>query len=204
MFLGTLAKQIFGSANDRRLKGYRPKVAAINALEPEMLKLSDEELAARTPMFREALSQGASLEDLAGAGFRHRARGGPRVLGAAPFRRPAHRRHGPARGRHRGDADRRRLKTLVATLACYLNALAGKGVHVVTVNDYLARRDAEWMGQVYGFLGPQLRHYRHGIDDADRRAGYAADITYGTNNEFGFDYLRDNMRYELGDGAARA
>jgi len=196
MFVGTLAKKIFGSSNDRRLKGYRPKVAAINALEPEMLKLSDEELAARTNMFREALAQGATLDDLLVPAFATVREAARRVFGQRHFDVQL------VGGMvlHEGAIAEMRTgegKTLVATLATYLNALAGKGVHVVTVNDYLARRDAEWMGQVYRFLGLTVGIIVHGIDDNERRAGYAADITYGTNNEFGFDYLRDNMKYEL-------
>ena len=120
----------------------------------------------------------------------------PSARSASATSTSAHRRHGAARGRHRRDEDRRG-QDLVATLPVYLNALAGKGVHVVTVNDYLARRDAEWMGQIYRFLGLSVGVIVHGLDDAERAAAYACDITYGTNNEYGFDYLRDNMKYEL-------
>jgi len=196
MFLGTLAKKVFGSSNDRRLKGYRPKVAAINALEPEMLKLSDEALAGQTDMFRSALAQGMSLDDLLVPAFATVREAARRVLGQRHFDVQLI----GGMVLHEGAISEMRTgegKTLVATLACYLNALAGKGVHVVTVNDYLARRDAEWMGRVYNFLGMSYGIIVHGVDDADRRAAYAADITYGTNNEFGFDYLRDNMKYEL-------
>jgi preprotein translocase subunit SecA len=202
MLLGTLAKKIFGSANDRRLKGYRPKVAAINALEPEMLKLSDDELAGRTQMFRDALAQGAALDDLLVPAFATVREAARRVLGQRHFDVQLI----GGMVLHEGAIAEMRTgegKTLVATLACYLNALPGKGVHVVTVNDYLARRDAEWMGQVYKFLGLSFGIIVHGIDDNERRAGYAADITYGTNNEFGFDYLRDNMKYELGQMVQR-
>src|SRR5579885_1751602 len=185
--LGALAKKIFGSANDRRLKGYRPKVAAINALEPEMLKLSDDELAARTPMFREQFAAGKSLDDLLVPAFA--------TVREAPRRRLGQRHFDVQRVGgmvlHEGAIAEMKTgegKTLVATLACYLNAIAGKGVHVVTVNDYLARRDAAWMGSLYNV---------HGLDDEERRRAYGADITYGTNNEYGFDYLRDNMKYEL-------
>jgi preprotein translocase subunit SecA len=202
MFLGTLAKKVFGSSNDRRLKGYRPKVAAINALEPEMLKLSDEALAGQTEVFRTALAQGMSLDDLLVPAFATVREAARRVLGQRHFDVQLI----GGMVLHEGAIAEMRTgegKTLVATLACYLNALAGKGVHVVTVNDYLARRDAEWMGRVYNFLGMSYGIIVHGVDDADRRAGYAADITYGTNNEFGFDYLRDNMKYELGQMVQR-
>src|SRR5579885_2231482 len=194
--LGALAKKIFGSANDRRLKGYRPKVAAINALEPEMLKLSDDELAARTPMFREQFAAGKSLDDLLVPAFA--------TVREAPRRRLGQRHFDVQRVGgmvlHEGAIAEMKTgegKTLVATLACYLNAIAGKGVHVVTVNDYLARRDAEWMGSIYKFLGLSVGVIVHGLDDEERRRAYGADITYGTHNEYGFDYLRDNMKYEL-------
>jgi preprotein translocase subunit SecA len=196
MFLGTLAKKVFGSANDRRLKGYRPKVAAINALEPEMQKLSDEALAGQTEVFRTALAQGMTLDDLLVPAFATVREAARRVLGQRHFDVQLI----GGMVLHEGAISEMRTgegKTLVATLACYLNALAGKGVHVVTVNDYLARRDAEWMGRVYNFLGMSYGIIVHGVDDADRRKAYASDITYGTNNEFGFDYLRDNMKYEL-------
>ncbi len=194
--LGALAKKIFGSANDRRLKGYRPKVAAINALEPEMLKLSDDELAARTPMFREQFAAGKSLDDLLVPAFATVREAARRTLGQRHFDvqlvggMVLH--EGAIAEMKTGEG-----KTLVATLACYLNAIAGKGVHVVTVNDYLARRDAEWMGSIYKFLGLSVGVIVHGLDDEERRRAYGADITYGTNNEYGFDYLRDNMKYEL-------
>jgi len=202
MFLGTLAKKIFGSSNDRRLKTYKPKVAAINALEPEMIKLSDEELAARTIEFRRQLAEGKSLDDLLVPAFATVREAAKRVLGQRHFDVQL---IGGMVLHESGIAEMRtgEGKTLVATLATYLNALAGKGVHVVTVNDYLARRDAEWMGRVYKFLGLSTGIIVHGLDDDQRRESYAADITYGTNNEFGFDYLRDNMKYELGQMAQR-
>jgi len=193
----TLAKKIFGTANDRRLKGYRPKVAAINALEPEIQKLSDDELAARTVQFREELAAGKSLDDLLIPAFATVREAGRRVFGQRHFDVQLI----GGMVLHEGGIAEMRTgegKTLVATLATYLNALSGQGVHVITVNDYLARRDAEWMGQLYRFLGLSTGIIVHGLDDAERRAAYAADITYGTNNEFGFDYLRDNMKYELG------
>lgn len=194
--LGSLAKKIFGSSNDRRLKGYRPNVAAINALESEMLKLSDAELAARTPMFREQYAAGRMLDDLLVPAFATVREAARRTLGQRHFDvqlvggMVLH--EGAIAEMKTGEG-----KTLVATLACYLNAIAGKGVHVVTVNDYLARRDAEWMGSIYKFLGLSVGVIVHGLDDEERRRAYAADVTYGTNNEYGFDYLRDNMKYEL-------
>jgi preprotein translocase subunit SecA len=200
--LGSLAKKIFGSSNDRRLKGYRPKVAQINALEPELLELSDAELAARTGKFREELAAGVKLDDLLVPAFATVREAARRVLGQRHFDVQLI----GGMVLHEGGISEMRTgegKTLVATLATYLNALAGEGVHVVTVNDYLARRDAEWMGAIYQFLGLTTGIIVHGLDDEERSRSYAADITYGTNNEFGFDYLRDNMKYELGQMAQR-
>jgi len=194
--------RIFGSANERRLKRYRPTIAAINALEPEFEALSDEGLRAKTEEFRAALASGKTQNDLIAPAF-------AAVREAA--KRTLKQRHfdvqlvgglvlndGAIAEMRTGEG-----KTLVATLAAYLNALGGKGVHVVTVNDYLARRDAEWMGQIYKFLGMTVGVIVHGLDDDQRRASYACDITYGTNNEFGFDYLRDNMKYEFAQMAQR-
>ncbi len=194
--LGQLAKKIFGSSNDRRLKSYRPKVAAINALEPEIVKLSSAELAARTLMFREQLAAGKTLDDILVPAFATVREAAKRVFGQRHFDVQL---IGGMVLHERGIAEMRtgEGKTLVATLAVYLNALEGKGVHVVTVNDYLARRDAEQMGRVYNFLGLTTGVIVHGLDDTERAQSYAADVTYGTNNEFGFDYLRDNMKYEL-------
>jgi len=200
--LGSIAKKIFGSANDRRLKGYRPKVAAINALEPDMLKLTDSELAARTVMFREELAAGKTLDQLLVPAFATVREAARRALGQRHFDVQLI----GGMVLHEGGISEMRTgegKTLVATLATYLNALAGKGVHVITVNDYLARRDAEWMGAIYRFLGLTTGTILHGLDDDERRSAYAADVTYGTNNEFGFDYLRDNMKYELGQMVQR-
>ncbi|WP_026607756.1 preprotein translocase subunit SecA [Methylocapsa acidiphila] len=200
--LGSLAKKIFGSANDRRLKSYRPKVAAINALEPEMLKLTDDELAARTETFRAELAAGKTLDQLLVPAFATVREAARRVLGQRHFDVQLI----GGMVLHEGGIAEMRTgegKTLVATLATYLNALAGKGVHVITVNDYLARRDAEWMGAIYKFLGLTTGTILHGLDDDERRRSYAADVTYGTNNEFGFDYLRDNMKYELGQMVQR-
>ncbi len=199
---GTIAKKIFGSSNERRLKTYRPKVAAINALEPEVQRLSDAELRARTDKFRAALAAGQTVDDLLVPAFATVREAARRVLGQRHFDVQLI----GGMVLHEGGIAEMRTgegKTLVATLAAYLNALAGKGVHVVTVNDYLARRDAEWMGRVYNFLGLSVGTIVHGKDDGERHAAYAADITYGTNNEFGFDYLRDNMKYELGQMVQR-
>ena len=194
---GALAKTLFGSANDRRLKGYRPKVAAINALEKELEALSDEDLKARTETFKDQIAKGEkTLDDLLAPAFATVREAAKRVLGQRHFDVQLI----GGMVLHDGDIAEMKTgegKTLVATLPVYLNALAGKGVHVVTVNDYLARRDAEWMGQIYRFLGLTVGIIVHGLDDEERKASYACDITYGTNNEFGFDYLRDNMKYEF-------
>ncbi len=194
--LGALARKIFGSANDRRLKTYAPKVAAINALEAEVSALSDEALQARTQEFRAQLAAGRSLDELLPAAFATVREAAKRTLGQRHFDVQLI----GGMVLHEGGISEMRTgegKTLVATLAAYLNALPGNGVHVVTVNDYLARRDAGWMGRIYNFLGLTTGVIVHGLDDEQRREAYAADITYGTNNEFGFDYLRDNMKYEL-------
>jgi preprotein translocase subunit SecA len=191
-----VAKKIFGSANDRRLKRYAPKVVEINDLEAEVAKLSDDELRGNTERFRAELAAGKTLDDILAPAFATVREAAKRTLGQRHF--DVQLLGGMVL--HEGAIAEMRTgegKTLVATLATYLNALAGKGVHVVTVNDYLASRDAEWMGQVYKFLGMTVGVIVHGLDDDQRRAAYAADITYGTNNEFGFDYLRDNMKYEL-------
>ncbi|HEV2604536.1 MAG TPA: preprotein translocase subunit SecA [Microvirga sp.] len=194
--LGSLAKKIFGSVNDRRVKGYRPRVAAINALEPELERLSDEQLRARTDELKGQLAAGKSLDDILVPAFATVREAAKRTLGQRHFDVQLI----GGMVLHDGSIAEMRTgegKTLVATLPVYLNALAGKGVHVVTVNDYLARRDAEWMGQIYGFLGMSVGVIVHGLDDAERAQAYACDITYGTNNEYGFDYLRDNMKYEM-------
>ena len=199
---GALARKIFGSANDRRLKTYAPKVAAINALEAEVAALSDEALRARTDEFRAQIAAGRTLDELLPAAFATVREAAKRTLGQRHFDVQLI----GGMVLHEGAIAEMRTgegKTLVATLATYLNALAGDGVHVVTVNDYLARRDSAWMGQVYTFLGLTVGVIVHGLDDDQRRAAYAADITYGTNNEFGFDYLRDNMKYELGQMVQR-
>jgi preprotein translocase subunit SecA len=193
---GALARKIFGNGNDRRIKGYRPRVEAINALEPELEKLSDEALRARTQEFRQQLALGKNLDDLLVPAFATVREAAKRVLGQRHYDvqmiggMVLH--EGAIAEMKTGEG-----KTLVATLACYLNALPGKGVHVVTVNDYLASRDAEWMGRVYSFLGMTTGTIVHGMDDQQRHDAYACDITYGTNNEYGFDYLRDNMKYSV-------
>ncbi len=197
-----IARAVFGTANDRSLKGYQRRVPQINALEPAMEALSDEALRAKTPEFRERLAGGATLDELLPEAFAVVREGAKRTLGQRPFDVQL------VGGMvlHDGKISEMKTgegKTLVATLPVYLNALASKGVHIVTVNDYLARRDAEWMGQIYRFLGMTVGVIVHGLDDDQRRAQYAADITYGTNNEFGFDYLRDNMKYRLEDMVQR-
>ena len=192
---GALAKTLFGSANDRYIKSLDRIVARINALEPQMEGFSDAELQAQTGSFRARLEAGTPLDDLLPEAFATVREASRRVLGMRHF--DVQLIGGIVL--HRGEIAEMRTgegKTLVATLATYLNALPGKGVHVVTVNDYLARRDAEWMGQLYGFLGLTTGVIVPNLPEHVRREAYAADITYGTNNEFGFDYLRDNMKHE--------
>jgi preprotein translocase subunit SecA len=200
--IGALARKFFGSANDRRIKGYQSRVDAINALEPELAALSDEALKARTAEFRKQLADGKTLDDILVPAFATVREAAKRTLGQRHFDVQLI----GGMVLHEGDIAEMKTgegKTLVATLAVYLNALAGKGVHVVTVNDYLARRDSEWMGQIYSFLGMTTGVIVHGLDDAERKEAYARDITYGTNNEYGFDYLRDNMKYRLEDMVQR-
>ncbi len=192
---GNLAAKLFGSSNDRLLSAYYPKIDAINALEPEIEALSDEELKARTEKFRQAYKEGTSLDDLLIPAFATVREAAKRTLGQRHF--DVQLMGGMAL--HEGKIAEMKTgegKTLVATLAVYLNALSDKGVHVVTVNDYLASRDAEWMGQIYRFLGLEVGCIIHDLDDEQRKAAYAADVTYATNNELGFDYLRDNMKYQ--------
>ncbi|THD45110.1 MAG: preprotein translocase subunit SecA [Bradyrhizobium sp.] len=200
--IGALARKFFGSANDRRIKGYQARIDAINALEPEISALSDEALKARTGEFRKQLADGMTLDDILVPAFATVREAAKRTLGQRHFDVQLI----GGMVLHEGDIAEMKTgegKTLVATLAVYLNALAGKGVHVVTVNDYLARRDSEWMGQIYGFLGMTTGVIVHGRDDGERKEAYARDITYGTNNEYGFDYLRDNMKYRLEDMVQR-
>ncbi len=194
--LGALAKRMFGSANDRFLKGLEPAVAEINALEPELEALGDDDLRARTLEFRQRAAAGEDLDDLLVGAFATVREAAKRTLGQRHF--DVQLMGGMVL--HQGMISEMKTgegKTLVATLSVYLNALGGKGVHVVTVNDYLAQRDAEWMGQIYKFLGLSVGCIVHGLDDHGRRAAYACDVTYGTNNELGFDYLRDNMKFQL-------
>src|SRR5471032_390491 len=196
-----LAK-VFGTQNERDIKAMLPTVAAINALEPELRELSDIDLAAKTIEFKEQIAQGATLDDLLIESFAVCREAGRRVLNMRHF--DVQLIGGVVL--HQGKIAEMKTgegKTLVATLPCYLNALAGHGVHVVTVNDYLAKRDAEWMGKIYGFLGLSVGVIVHDLSDAQRREAYGSDITYGTNNEFGFDYLRDNMKFEIPDQVQR-
>jgi len=198
-----LLKKVFGSRNDRLIRSYSKAVRSINALEAEVEALTDEQLQAKTPAFRERLAQGATLDSLLPEAF-------------AVVREAARRVHGMRHFDvqliggmvlHDGKIAEMRTgegKTLMATLPAYLNALAGKGVHVITVNDYLARRDAEWMGRLYNFLGLSVGVNLSQMDEAQKQSAYNADITYGTNNEFGFDYLRDNMKYESADRVQRS
>jgi preprotein translocase subunit SecA len=199
---GAIARKLFGTANSRYLKTLQRPVQAISALEPAVAALSDAELRARTDWLRQRLAEGETLDDVLADAFATVREAAKRTLGQRHFDvqmmggmvlhagRIAEMKSGEG-------------KTLVATLAVYLNALQGKGVHVVTVNDYLARRDSGWMGQIYRFLGLTTGCIVHGIEDDERRAAYAADVTYGTNNEFGFDYLRDNMKFRLDDMVQR-
>jgi preprotein translocase subunit SecA len=200
--INAIARKLFGSANDRRIRSYGPRVEAINALEAELEALSDEALRGRTEAFKQQLAEGATLDDILVPAFATVREASKRTLGQRHFDvqliggMVLH--EGRIAEMKTGEG-----KTLVATLPVYLNALAGKGVHVVTVNDYLARRDAEWMGQIYSFLGLSVGVIVHGLSDDERREQYSRDVTYGTNNELGFDYLRDNMKYRLEDMVQR-
>ena len=194
--LQNIAKKLFGSANDRYIKGLQGDVDAINAIEPELEALSDDNLRARTDWLRKRIADGEGLDDVLVDAFATVREGAKRTLGQRHF--DVQLMGGMIL--HRGIISEMKTgegKTLVATLAVYLNALEGKGVHVVTVNDYLAERDAEWMGQIYKFLGLTVGCIVHGLDDDGRRAQYQCDVTYATNNELGFDYLRDNMKFTL-------
>ena len=194
--IGALARRLFGSANDRFIKSLRPLVDEINALEPTLVALSDDALRERTAVLKQRHADGEELDELLVDAFATVREAAKRTLGQRHF--DVQLMGGMVL--HRGMIAEMKTgegKTLVATLPVYLNALAGKGVHVVTVNDYLAHRDSEWMGQVYQFLGLTAGCIVHGLEDHERRAAYAADVTYGTNNEFGFDYLRDNMKFRL-------
>ncbi len=195
---GALARRLFGTANDRYVNSLRPLVDQINELEPELEKLSDEELRARTAEFKQRLEDGAELDDLLVEAFATVREASKRTLGQRHF--DVQLMGGIVL--HRGMIAEMKTgegKTLVSTLPVYLNALMGKGVHVVTVNDYLAKRDAEWMGQIYQLLGLSVGCIVHELDDNQRQQAYLCDVTYGTNNELGFDYLRDNMKFRLED-----
>ena len=195
---GTLAKKVFGTANDRKIKATRPIVEKINALEPEFEKLADDDLKARTEDLAKRARNGESLDDILPEAFANCREAGKRALGLRAF-------DVQLMGGiflHQGNISEMKTgegKTLVATFPAYLNALTGKGVHIVTVNDYLARRDSEWMGKVYGALGLTCGVVYPQQDEDEKQQAYACDITYATNNELGFDYLRDNMKSELSD-----
>jgi preprotein translocase subunit SecA len=200
--IGAVARKLFGSANERRIRSYQPRVDAINALEPELAALSDEALRARTEDFKKQVAEGASLDDILVPAFATVREAAKRTIGQRHFDVQLiggmilH--EGKIAEMKTGEG-----KTLVATLAVYLNAISTRGVHVVTVNDYLAKRDAEWMGQIYTFLGLTVGNIVHGLDDEQRKKAYDCDVTYATNNELGFDYLRDNMKYRLEDMVQR-
>jgi preprotein translocase subunit SecA len=201
-FIDIVLAKIFGTRNEREIKALRPLVVKINDLEPSMLQLSDIDLAAKTIDFKEQLARGASLDDILPEAFAVVREAGRRVLNMRHF--DVQMIGGMVL--HKGQIAEMKTgegKTLVATAPTYLNALSGKGVHVVTVNDYLAKRDAEWMGRIYKFLGMTVGIIVHDLDDHERKISYASDITYGTNNEFGFDYLRDNMKFQLVNCAQR-
>src|SRR5215204_7043860 len=186
----------------RRLKKLADQAAYITSLEPDFEALSDEQLAGKTVEFKQRLENGEDLDELVFEAYAAVREAAKRSLGLRPFDVQLM----GAIVLHEGGIAEMKTgegKTLVATLSVYLNALAGKGVHVVTVNDYLARRDAEWMGQIYKFLGLSVGVIVHGLDDEERKSAYACDITYGTNNEYGFDYLRDNMKYRMEDMVQR-
>jgi preprotein translocase subunit SecA len=189
------AKKLFGRSNDRRVREFMGQVTRINALEEKFAKVSDDELRMMTDVFRDRLAKGERLESLLNEAFAVVREASKRVLGQRQYDVQL---TGGMILHEGGIAEMRtgEGKTLVAVAPVYLNALEGKGVHVITVNDYLARRDAEWMGRVYRFLGMEVGVIVNGLSQGQRQAAYAADITYGTNNEFGFDYLRDNLVYD--------
>ncbi len=194
--LDTIVRRIVGSKNDREIKKIQPVVEQVNALEPRISSLSDEQLQTKTAEFRQRLENGESLEEILPEGFAVVRETGKRILNMRHFDVQLIGGYVLHQGRI-SEMKTGEGKTLVATLPAYLNALEGKGVHVVTVNDYLARRDSEWMGRLYKFLGLSVGVVHHGLDDQQRRESYGSNITYGTNNEFGFDYLRDNMKFDL-------
>jgi preprotein translocase subunit SecA len=202
LIVDTVLKKIFGSKYERDLKAAQPLVEHINSLEPSISKLSDEQLKAKTPEFKQRLERGESLEDLLPEAFAVVREVSKRVLNMRHF--DVQLIGGVVL--HQGKIAEMKTgegKTLVATLPVYLNSLEGKGVHVITVNDYLARRDSEWMGKIYKFLGLSVGVIQHDLDDDERREAYGCDVTYGTNNEFGFDYLRDNMKFDVKDCVQR-
>src|SRR5687767_8659634 len=191
----SFVRKILTAGEGKKLKALEVIVPRVNALEPDMQALDDDGLRAKTGEFKQRLENGEDIDDLLPEAFAATREAASRVIGQRHF--DVQLMGGAAL--HRGWIAEMRTgegKTLTATLAVYLNALWGEGVHVVTVNDYLAKRDSEWMGQVYRFLGLSVGVIVHGLDDVERQAAYACDITYGTNNEYGFDYLRDNMKYE--------
>ena len=199
---GAIARRIFGTANDRLLKTFRSKVEEINGIEPQLIALSDAELRGRTDWLRERLANGETEDDILVDAFATVREAARRTLGQRHF--DVQLLGGMVL--HRGMISEMKTgegKTLVATLPVYLNAISRKGVHVVTVNDYLAKRDSEWMSQVYSFLGLTTGVIVHELSDQERQAAYGSDITYGTNNEFGFDYLRDNMKFRLDEMVQR-
>ena len=200
--LTAVARKLFGSSNDRRVRKYQPRAQEINDLEPELVTLTDEQLRARTEEFKKQVADGTSLDDILVPAFATVREAAKRTIGQRHF--DVQMIGGMIL--HEGRISEMKTgegKTLVATLPVYLNALAGRGVHVVTVNDYLATRDSEWMGQIYTFLGLTVGNIVHGMDDEQRKKAYDCDVTYGTNNELGFDYLRDNMKYRLEDMVQR-
>src|SRR5215469_16467351 len=200
--IDAILAKVFGTRNEREVKAMMPVVAAINELEPQLRELSDIDLAAKTIEFKERIAQGATLDELLIEAFAVVREAGKRVLNMRHFDVQLI----GGYVLHKGKIAEMKTgegKTLVATLPCYLNALEGKGVHVVTVNDYLAKRDSEWMGRIYRFLGLRVGVIVHDLDDSERQEAYGSDITYGTNNEFGFDYLRDNMKFRLEDCVQR-
>ncbi|MBF0389806.1 MAG: DEAD/DEAH box helicase, partial [Desulfamplus sp.] len=190
-----LLTKIFGSNNDRAIKKIMPLIEQINSLEPKIQKLTDEQIADKTIEFKARLSKGETLDNILPEAF---------ALVREASLRTLKMRHFDVQliggiALHKGMIAEMKTgegKTLMATLPAYLNALTGRGVHIVTVNDYLAKRDADWMGTIYGFLGLSVGVILHNLNDEQRKEGYNADITYGTNNEFGFDYLRDNMKFD--------
>src|SRR5450830_511927 len=200
--IGAVARKLFGSANERRIRSYQPRVDAINAMEREIEALSNDALKARTAEFKKQVADGTSLDDILVPAFAICREAAKRTLGQRHFDMQLiggmilH--EGKIAEMKTGEG-----KTLVATLPVYLNALSGRGVHVVTVNDYLAKRDSEWMGKLYNFLGLTTGVIVHGLDDEERKKSYDCDVTYGTNNELGFDYLRDNMKYRMEDMVQR-